>query len=103
MRRDLYNAGEQVRNNVADMAEKARGISRKMKDQWSDTYRDLEQGVHRAQEAGVRGVDEARERIKENPVTSVATVGIAAFALGLFAGLMLGKKSRDSWQVHPDS
>jgi len=42
MRRDLHNAGEQVKNNVAEMAEKARDISKKMKDQWSDTYRDVE-------------------------------------------------------------
>ena len=95
MGRDLHNAGEQVKNNVAEMAEKARDISKKMKDQWSDTYRDVEKSVRRAQVASERGLDEARERIKDKPITSVATVGIAAFAIGLFAGLVLGRKSND--------
>jgi len=95
MRRDLHNAGEQVKANVAEMAEKARDISKKMKEQWSDTYRDLEKGVHRAQVAGERGLDEARGRIKDQPITAVATVAIGAFAVGLFAGLVLGRKSND--------
>lgn len=95
MRRDLNNAGEQVRSNVADMAEKARDISKKMKEQWSDSYRDLEQSVRRAQVVSERGLDDARERIKDKPITAVATVGIAAFAIGLFAGLVMGRKSSD--------
>jgi len=95
MRRDIHNATEQVRANVAEMAEKARDISNKVKDQWSDTYRDLEKGVRRAQVAGERSLDDARERIKDKPITSVATVGIAAFAIGLFAGLILGRKTKD--------
>ena len=95
MRRDLHSASEQVKNNVAEMAEKARDISNKVKEQWGDTYRDLEKGVRRAQKAGERGLDDARERIKDQPITSVATVGIAAFAIGLFAGLVLGRKTKD--------
>ena len=42
MKRELNNATEKARNNVADMADKARDISRKMKEQWSDTYNDVE-------------------------------------------------------------
>lgn len=95
MKRDLNHATETVRANVAEIADKARDISNKMKEQWSDTYRDLEKGVRRAQVAGERGLDEARGRIKDQPITSVATVGIAAFAIGLFAGLVLGRKSKD--------
>ena len=95
MKRELNKAGEQVRANVAEIAEKARDISSKVKEQWGDTYRDLERGVRRAQVAGERGLDDARERIKNQPITAVATVGIAAFAIGLFAGLVLGRKSSD--------
>lgn len=95
MRRELNNATEQVRTNVAEMADKARDISRKMKEQWSDTYHDVEESVRRAQVAGERGLEEARERIKDKPITSVATVGIAAFAIGLFVGLVLGRKTKD--------
>jgi len=95
MKRDLNKAGEQVRANVAEIAEKARDISSKVKEQWGDTYRDLERGVRRAQVAGERGLDDARERIKDQPITAIATVGIAAFAIGLFAGLVLGRKSSD--------
>jgi ElaB/YqjD/DUF883 family membrane-anchored ribosome-binding protein len=95
MRRELHNAGEQVRANVAEIADKAREISEKVKEQWGDTYHDLEKGVRRAQVAGERSLDDARKRIKGQPITAVATVGIAAFAVGLFAGLVLGRKSRD--------
>jgi ElaB/YqjD/DUF883 family membrane-anchored ribosome-binding protein len=95
MRRELHNAGEQVRANVAEIADKAREISEKVKEQWGDTYHDLEKGVRRAQVAGERGLDDARKRIKGQPITAVATVGIAAFAVGLFAGLVLGRKSKD--------
>ncbi len=95
MRRELHNAGEQVRANVAEIADKAREISEKVKEQWGDAYHDLEKGVHRAQVAGERSLDDARKRIKGQPITAVATVGIAAFAVGLFAGLVLGRKSRD--------
>jgi ElaB/YqjD/DUF883 family membrane-anchored ribosome-binding protein len=95
MIRELNNATEQVRTNVAEMADKAREISNKMKDQWSDTYRDVEKSVRRVQVASERGLDEARHRIKDKQITSVATVGIVAFSIGLFAGLVLGRKSKD--------
>jgi len=95
MRRELHNAGEQVRANVAEIADKAREISDKVKEQWGDTYHDLEKGVRRAQVAGERSLDDARKRIKGQPITAVATVGIAAFAVGLLAGLVLGRKSKD--------
>jgi ElaB/YqjD/DUF883 family membrane-anchored ribosome-binding protein len=95
MKRDLNYAGEKVRANVAEMAEKARDISNKVKEQWGDSYRDLEQGVNRAKKAGERSLEDARAQIKDKPITAVATVGIAAFAIGLFAGLLLGRKTKD--------
>ena len=95
MKRDLNYAGEKVRANVAEMAEKARDISNKVKEQWGDSYRDLEQGVNRAREAGERSLEDARAQIKDKPITAVATVGIATFAIGLFVGLLLGRKTKD--------
>jgi|GEM_PF-6596282 ElaB/YqjD/DUF883 family membrane-anchored ribosome-binding protein len=95
MKRDLNYAGEQVRANVAEMAEKARDISNKVKEQWGDSYRDLEKGVNRAKVAGERSLKDARKQIQDKPMTAVAIVGIAAFAIGLFAGLVLGRKSKD--------
>jgi ElaB/YqjD/DUF883 family membrane-anchored ribosome-binding protein len=51
--------------------------------------------VNRAKVAGERSLKDARKQIQDKPMTAVAIVGIAAFAIGLFAGLVLGRKSKD--------
>jgi ElaB/YqjD/DUF883 family membrane-anchored ribosome-binding protein len=86
----LENAGDQL----TDLAEKARDISSRVKDRWNDTYRDLERGVRKAKMAAEEGVDDARRRIKDRPIATVAAVAGGAFVVGLLAGWIVGSRRR---------
>jgi ElaB/YqjD/DUF883 family membrane-anchored ribosome-binding protein len=88
-------AGEQIRANVADIADKARGISAKVREQWDDRYRDLEGSVKRARFVTEERVQDVRGQIKSRPLTVVASVAAGAFSVGLLTGLLLGRKTRD--------
>ena len=91
----LSHAGEQIRANVADIADKARDITVKVKEQWDDRYRDLERSVKRARFATEERVQDVRRQIKSRPLTVVTSVAAGAFSLGLLTGLLLGRKTRD--------
>lgn len=86
------NAGEQVRANVAEIAEKARDISAKVKERFDETYEDIERGVRRAKGAAEDSLEEARQQIKSRPLTVVAAVAAGAFGLGVLAGLIVGRR-----------
>jgi hypothetical protein len=88
-------AGEQIRANVADIADKARDISVKVREQCDDRYRDLEGSVKRARFAAEERVQDVRGQIKSRPLTVVASVAAGAFSLGLLTGLLLGRRTRD--------
>jgi ElaB/YqjD/DUF883 family membrane-anchored ribosome-binding protein len=88
-------AGEQIKANVADIADKARDITVKVKEEWDDRYHDLERGVKRVKFATEERVQDVRRQIKSRPITVVASVAACAFSLGLLTGLLLGKKTRD--------
>jgi ElaB/YqjD/DUF883 family membrane-anchored ribosome-binding protein len=98
-RRDLMKTenisrmGNQVRENMADIAEKARDLSAKVKERLDETYDDLGRTVRRARVAAEDRLDDART--KQRPLTSVATVAAGAFAVGLLAGWLLGRQNRD--------
>lgn len=88
-------AGEQIRANVADIADKARDITVKVREQWDGRYRDLERSVKHARFATQERVQDVRRRIKARPLTVVASVAAGAFSIGLLTGLLLGRKTRD--------
>lgn len=91
----LHRTGEQVRANLAEMADKARNITVKVKEQWDDTYHDLERGVRRAKLAAEERVDDVRRQIKSRPLTVVTSVAAGFFTVGLLTGLLLGRKMRE--------
>ncbi len=80
-------AQEQVR----DIADKAKEISNKVREQWDDTYKDVERSMRRARIAAEESADDARRHIRDKPITMVASVAAGAFALGLVAGFIIGK------------
>ena len=86
----LETAGDQL----TDIAGKARDISTRVKDRWNDTYRDVERGVRRAKLSAEEGVDDARRKIKEHPIATVAAVAGGAFAVGLLTGWIVGTRRR---------
>jgi len=87
-------AGEgfgRAKEQVRDIADKAKEISEKVREQWDDTYRDVERSVRRARIAAEGGLDDARKQIKNRPITIVASIAGGAFAVGLVTGFLLGR------------
>lgn len=84
----------QVLDNVAEIAEKAKDLSAKVKERLDDTYHDLDRTVRRAKAATEDRLDDVRKQVKNRPLTSVATVAAGAFAVGILTGWLLGRKTR---------
>ncbi|HEY2113601.1 MAG TPA: hypothetical protein VGJ51_00815 [Candidatus Angelobacter sp.] len=91
---NISRIGAQVRDNVAEIAEKAKDLSAKVKERLDDTYHDLDRTVRRAKAATEDRLDDVRDRVKERPLASIATVAAGAFAVGILTGWLLGRKSR---------
>jgi ElaB/YqjD/DUF883 family membrane-anchored ribosome-binding protein len=91
---NIARMGTQVRENVAEIAEKARDLSAKVKEHLDETYDDLGRTVRRAKAATEDRLDDVRKQVKRRPITSVATVAAGAFAVGILTGWLLGRKSR---------
>ncbi|HZS26389.1 MAG TPA: hypothetical protein VFB76_04100 [Candidatus Angelobacter sp.] len=92
---NISRMGNQVKENMADIAEKARDLSAKVKERLDETYDDLGRTVRRARAAAEDRLDDARTTVRQRPLTSVATVAAGAFAVGLLAGWLLGRQTRD--------
>ena len=91
---NISRMGTQVRDNVAEIADRARDLSAKVKDRLEETYSDLERTVRRAKTATEDRLEDVRDRVKERPLTSVATVAAGSLAVGILIGWLLGRKSR---------
>lgn len=85
-------AGEQVRDNITEIAERARDITAVVKEQWDDTFHNVKKGARRARLATLETMEGARKQIKARPLRSAATVAGTAFAVGLFAGIAIGRR-----------
>src|ERR1700704_3661256 len=88
------NLTRDLRDNVAEIADKARDLSSKMKDRLDETYNDLGRTVRRAKAVAEDRLDDVRSHVKKRPLTSVATVAAGAFAVGMLTGWLLGRKTR---------
>jgi len=86
--------GTQVRDNVAEFAEKAKDLSTKVRERLDDTYRDLGRSVKRAKAVAEDRLDDVRSHVKRRPLTSLATVAAGAFAVGILTGWLLGRRDR---------
>jgi ElaB/YqjD/DUF883 family membrane-anchored ribosome-binding protein len=84
----------QVLDNVAEIAEKAKDLTAKVKERLDDTYHDLDRTVRRAKAATEDRLDDVRQQVKDRPLTSVAAVAAGAFAVGILTGWLLGRKTR---------
>jgi ElaB/YqjD/DUF883 family membrane-anchored ribosome-binding protein len=91
---NLSRIGTQVKDNVAEIADKAKDLSAKVKERLDETYNDLGRTVRRAKAATEDRLDDVRNHVKKRPLTSVATVAAGAFAVGILTGWLLGRKTR---------
>lgn len=92
---NISRMGTQVKDNVAEIAEKARDLSAKVKERLDETYNDLGRTVQRAKAVAEDRLDDVRGHVKKRPITSIATVAAGAFAVGILTGWLIGRKSRD--------
>jgi len=88
----LMNAGTQMKENLADIAEKARDLSAKVRERLDETYDDLGRTVRRAKEAAEDRIEDVRSTVRKRPLTSVASVAAGGFAVGLLVGWLLGRR-----------
>ena len=91
---NITRMGTQVRDNVAEIAEKAKDISVKVKERLDETYSDLDRSVRRAKVAAEDRLNDVRCRVKDRPISSLAAVAGGAFAIGILAGWLIGRNSR---------
>lgn len=84
----------QVLDNVAEIAEKAKDLSAKVRDRLDETYNDLNRTVRRAKDATEDRLDDLRDHVKSRPLASVAVVAAGAFAIGMLTGWLIGRKDR---------
>jgi ElaB/YqjD/DUF883 family membrane-anchored ribosome-binding protein len=89
----LARAGEQVKTNVAEIAEKAKDITVRVKNQCEETYNDIERGVRRAKLAAEDGIADVRRGIRKSPFITVTSVAAGAFGIGLLTGWLISRRS----------
>jgi ElaB/YqjD/DUF883 family membrane-anchored ribosome-binding protein len=87
-------ARRDLRDNVAEIADRARDLSAKVKDRLDETYNDLNRTVGRAKDATEDRLDDLRDHVKSRPLASVSAVAAGAFVLGMLAGWLLGRKTQ---------
>jgi ElaB/YqjD/DUF883 family membrane-anchored ribosome-binding protein len=90
----FMNAGTQMKENLTDIAEKARDLSAKVRERLDETYNDLGRTVRRAKEVAEDRIDDVRSTVRNRPLTSVASVAVGGFAIGLLVGWLLGRRDR---------
>jgi len=93
--KNIAVVGEQLKTEINDTFEKAKEVSGKIRDHVDTTYRSIGKGIKRAKTAAEDVVEDARDEIKERPLTAVAVIGVGAFALGLVTGWLITRSNRD--------
>ena len=88
------NAGTQMKENLTEIADKARDLSARVKERLDETYHDLGRTVRRAKAVAEDRIDDVRSTVRQRPITSVAAVAAGGFAIGLLVGWLLGRKER---------
>lgn len=91
---NFSRTGSQVKDNVAEIADKARDLSARVKERLDATYNDFGRSVQRAREVAEDRIEDVRDQVRSRPITSVATVAGVAFGIGIVTGWLLGRKTR---------
>jgi ElaB/YqjD/DUF883 family membrane-anchored ribosome-binding protein len=84
--------GEQLKNQVAEVVEKTKDFSGKVKDSIDSAYYDARRGLRRAKDFAEDTVEETRHEIKTHPFAAVAITAAGAFTLGALAGWFMSSR-----------
>jgi ElaB/YqjD/DUF883 family membrane-anchored ribosome-binding protein len=86
---NVAHSAEHLHNGVAEVAEKARDFSHKLKEGLDTATHEIRRGMRRTREAAEDAVEDARHGIKSHPLTAVAVTACGAFAVGMLAGWLV--------------
>ena len=89
MKPDNVAHSEENMNGVAQMVERARDFSDKIKEGLDTATHEIRRGVRRTKEAAADAMEDARHGIKKRPLTVVAATACGAFAVGVLAGWLV--------------
>jgi ElaB/YqjD/DUF883 family membrane-anchored ribosome-binding protein len=90
----LTQAGEQVKDGLTDLSDRVKEFSGNINERWKDTRDDLQRRVRKIKTATEDRMEEARHRIKADPLKVVAAVASGAFLLGVITGWAASKARR---------
>ena len=87
-------AGEQVKDSLNELSDRVKEFSGNVTERWKDTRDDLQRRARKIKSTTEDTMEEARFRIKANPLTVVAAVASGAFLLGIVTGWAASKGRR---------
>jgi ElaB/YqjD/DUF883 family membrane-anchored ribosome-binding protein len=90
----LAQAGEQVKDGLIELSDKVKEFSGNVNERWKDTRNDLQRRARKIKSVTEDGLEEARHRIKADPLKVVAAVASGAFLLGIVTGWAASKSRR---------
>lgn len=90
----VLQAADQVKDGITELSERVKEISGNVTERWKDTREDLERSARKIRIATEDKIEEARFRIKANPLTVVGAVAGGAFLLGIVTGWAASKNRR---------
>jgi ElaB/YqjD/DUF883 family membrane-anchored ribosome-binding protein len=90
----VLQAADQVKDGIVEISERVKEFSENVTERWNDTRDDLQRRARKIKSATEDKMQEARYRIKANPLTVVAAVASGAFLLGVVTGWAASKNRR---------
>lgn len=85
----MENVAHSGMDGVAQIVDKARDFSGKIKDGLDTATHEIRRGVLRTKAAAAVAVEDARHGIKQHPLTAVTVTACGAFAVGMLAGWLV--------------
>lgn len=78
-----------LKEGASKVVDQAKNISARVGEKLDTAYQDAVRGVRKIKRSAEDTVDEARHKIKENPLAIVSGAALAGFLLGLITGYVI--------------
>lgn len=90
----VLQAADQLKDGITDFSDRVKELSGTMGERWKDTREDFERSARKLRIATEDKLEEARFRIKANPLAVVSAIAGGAFLLGVVTGWAASKNRR---------
>lgn len=87
-------AADQVKDGIVELSDLVKDFSGDVNERWKDTRHDLHRRARKLRIATEDRLEDARHRVKANPLTVVTAVASGAFLLGVVTGWAAAKNHR---------